>query len=111
MSTWMIFRTIVRSMVRPHELTDCLGAAPVVPWEDQHAFALHLQRFRGNQNRAITGEVASEHTSDIEQRAAAAHQTLIVGAVADNITFGAQDGILQRDRIENPPPFGDASDS
>jgi hypothetical protein len=28
--------------------------------------------------------------------------------VADNVTFGAQDGILQPDRIENPSPFGDA---
>ncbi len=29
-------------------------------------------------------------------------------AVADNIAFGTQDGILECDRIENPSPFGDA---
>ena len=68
----------------------------------------HVSRVGSNQRCAIVGKIPAEHASDVEQRAASAHQTPVVWAVTDNITFGAQDGILQRDRIKTPPSFGDA---
>ena len=37
----------------------------------------------------------AKQAGDVEQRAAFTQQTSVVRAVADNITFGAQDGILQ----------------
>jgi len=90
-----------------HELAGCFGVLPMVDWKAQHNLTLQFLRPCGNQSRAILGEIPAEHASDVKQRRASAYQTSVVRAVADNITFGAQDGILQCDRIENPPPFGD----
>jgi hypothetical protein len=39
MSTWMIFRTIVRR----YELTDCFDTTPMAFWKAQHNFTLHFQ--------------------------------------------------------------------
>jgi hypothetical protein len=83
MSTWMIFRTIVGR----HELTDCLDAAQVLRQKVQHNLAPHFERFRGNQRRAIPLKVLAAQGSDVEQRAAAADQTCVVWAVADNIAL------------------------
>jgi hypothetical protein len=95
-------------MIRPRELTVCFDALSVVPWEGQHNLAVQFHPLWRNQSRPILGKIPAEHASDVKQRAASTHQTPVVRAVTDNITFGAQDGILQRDRIENPSSFGDA---
>jgi hypothetical protein len=83
----MIFRTI---NWQHNDSAERLPAEPVSPWKTQHNFPLvRFQRFRGDQACAVLGKISE----------AAADQTLIMGAVADNITFGAQDRVLKRDRI------------
>jgi hypothetical protein len=63
-------------------------------WKAQH-FALHGYGLRGNQGCTILGKISSKHSSYVEQRAAAANQALIMGAVTDNVAFGTQHGVLQ----------------
>src|SRR5229473_7034650 len=106
MSTWMIFRTMnwQHNDSAEHSLAD-----PLTSWKSQHNFLLgRFQHFRGDQACAVLGKISTEQASYVEKRAAAANQTLIMGAVADNITLGAQNSILQRDRIESPPLLGNA---
>src|SRR5438309_4510694 len=98
MSTWMIFRTIVRR----HELTHCVDASPVVPWKAQHNFTLQFWFLCGNQSRAILGKIPAEHVRDVEQRAAPAHQATVVRTVTDHVTLSTQDRVLQGNCIETP---------
>src|ERR1035438_82563 len=101
MSTWMIFRTILRR----HDLTARLGAARVELRKAQHDFVPHAQRLGRNQGRTILWKVAPKHAGDVKQRAAPADQAYIMRAITDHVTCRAQDGILQRNGIEKPAPF------
>jgi len=58
--------------------------------------------FPSNQARPLFGKLAAKHASYVEQRVAAADQAGIVGAVAKDVAFDAQDSILQRDGIQTP---------
>jgi hypothetical protein len=81
----MIFRTI---NWQHNDSTERLLAEPVTPWKTQHNFPMgRFQLFRGNQACPRPGKVSAEHACYVEKRMAAADQTLIMGAVADNITF------------------------
>ena len=55
-----------------------------------------------NQAGPLAGENPAEKSSNVKQRSAAADQTYIVWAVADNIAICAQNSILQRDCVHNP---------
>src|ERR1035438_9421899 len=105
MSTWMIFRTILRR----HDLTARLGAARVERRKAQHEFVPRVQRLGRNQGRTILWKVAPKHTSYVEKRATPADQTHIMRAITDHVTCRAQDGILQRNGIENSASFRGAS--
>jgi hypothetical protein len=93
----MIFRTI---NWRHNDSAERLSAEPVSPWKTQHNFTLvRFPHFRGDQACAVLGKITE----------AAADQTLIMRAVADDIKFGARDRVLKRDRIENPSFTGTLS--
>ena len=78
----MIFRTM------NWQHNDSADRLPVTPWKTQHNFPMgRFQCFRGDQACAALGEISAEHASYVEKRAAPADQTLIMAAVADNITF------------------------
>ena len=81
----MIFRTM---NWQHNDSAERLPAEPMTPWKTQHNFLLgRFQHFRCDQACAVRGKISTEHASYLEKRAAAANQTLIMGAVADNVTF------------------------
>jgi hypothetical protein len=67
--------------------------------------------FRVDQACAISRKIAAEHASYVENRVAPAYQAVIMRAVANHITFGAQDSMLQGNRVEYPPFFGGTFDT
>jgi hypothetical protein len=57
-------------------------------WESQHdGWWRNFCRFFGNQARTVFRKVSTKNARYVKERAAAADQTLIMGAVTDNITF------------------------
>src|ERR1700733_4738758 len=80
----MIFRT----MVGRHELTDCLDAAHVLRRSAQPHPA--LRAFPRESTPRDSAEGSPAKACDVEQRAAAAHRTCVVWAVAVNIALNTQ---------------------
>jgi len=85
---------------------------PVPSREGQHKLCLFWINLRSSdQHCAFPRKVASQRTGDIEHRPAAAEHALIMRSVAHYIALSAQDGILQRNRIENSSPLRNALDN
>ena len=53
-------------------------------------------------------QIAAQHATYVDQGTAPANHALVVGAVADDLTIGAQHSVLQRNGIE-PPCGGSAA--
>jgi len=80
---------------------------PVRSRKRQHQFRhSDFLRLAFNPNCPVLRKVPAEHACYVEKRAAPADHAGIMGAVADNLALGAQDGILQRNRIEKPATSG-----
>lgn len=73
--------------------------------KDQRDFTWSFHRLRRSQACPPFGKVPAENSSNVKQRAAAAYHAHVMWAVADDITFRAQDSILQRDSIQDSSPL------
>src|SRR5712692_1154214 len=97
MSTWMIFRTIVRR----HELTDCFDAAPMAPLETSAQFRAAVPVSEGIKAARSSGRFPPNMRAMLNSEPLPQHQTP-VRAVTGHITFSTQDRVLQGNCIETP---------
>jgi hypothetical protein len=79
---------------------------PVHPRKSQHQFRHPgLLCLAFDPSCSVLRKIPAEHPSYVEKRAAPTHKAYVMGAVTDHLTFSAQHGILQRNRIEKSSTF------